>query len=113
MHEFAITVLNGITAFARVGFESVEVEFEGVSAGLLHFAGIANPSAGRRAVQAGDHGNGDGLFCPMDQLQVTLRSGIVGLEVGKIGDSLGEFIGTAREVLIDLDALERELLFEK
>src|SRR5437762_9743667 len=42
VHEFAITVLNVITTFARIGFERVEVELEGVSASLLNFAGIAN-----------------------------------------------------------------------
>jgi len=67
VHEFAIAVLDGIAAFVRVGFDRVEVELDSVGAGLLHFAGIANPAAWRGAVQTGDHGNGDGLFCAMNQ----------------------------------------------
>src|SRR5712691_7565193 len=45
LHKFAISVLNGVTAFVRVGFDRVEVKLDGVSAGMLHFAGIANPAA--------------------------------------------------------------------
>jgi hypothetical protein len=67
-HEFAIAVLDGVAAFVWVSFHRVEVKLDGVSAGLLHLAGVANPAAGRRTVQAGDNGNRDGLFCPMNQL---------------------------------------------
>src|SRR5690242_9056467 len=113
MYELAITALNDIAAFRRVSFESVEVKFDCVGTGLLHFAGMANPSAGRGAVQAGDYGNSDGLLRLTNQLQVAFRPCVVGLEIWEIGDSLGEFIGAAREVLIDHNALERELFFEE
>src|ERR1700674_5595196 len=67
MHKFAIAVLDGVAAFVRVGFDRVEVELDGVRAGLLYFAGIANPAAGGGAVQTCDDGNRDGLFCALNE----------------------------------------------
>ena len=101
VHEFAIAVFNGVTAFVRVGFDRVEVELDSIGASLFHFTGITNPATRRGAVQTGDDGNCDGLFCAMNQLQVAFRASVVGLEIGEIGDGLGEFLGPAREILVN------------
>ena len=70
----------------QVRRDVVDVQFDGVRAGLLHLLGVIGPATGRGAVEAGDDGNLDGGLGLADVLQIHLRANGVIVGLGEIGE---------------------------
>ena len=78
----------------RVGRELVDVDLEGVGAGLLDQARVLDPALGGRAVQGRDHGDLDCRLDPLDLLQVVVRAEREDLRLGQVRRGFG--MGLAR-----------------
>jgi hypothetical protein len=84
----------------------IDVQLDRVGAGVLHHAGVARPAAFRCAVEAGDDGDGDGLFCALDVPEVAVGAEVVILEIGQIAGGFGRAFGAALEGAIEIEGLE-------
>ncbi len=68
----------------RVGDDIVEVELEGVGAGLGDHATVLDPAAARVAVEGAEHRHLDDLFRPPDALEVLGRADDEVVRVGEV-----------------------------
>src|SRR5208283_1753993 len=85
-HQIDDSIFDGGAGDARVGGQRVGVELERVRAGLFDLFGKLHPSAGGRAVQAGEDGNAGDALGAADVTEV----GVVSLAVAGIGGEVAE-----------------------
>ena len=75
-HNVNVVLLDLGGVVFGVGDDPVDVALEGVGAGFLDLSGVLDPSADRRAIEAGDNGDLHGGFGFADVLEI-----VVGAEV--------------------------------
>jgi hypothetical protein len=74
---------------AGVAGEVIDVQLDRRRAGVLYPAGVARPAAGRRCVQAADHGNVDRGRRALDKPQIPVTAMTVVDGGRKIAERLG------------------------
>ena len=82
-HDFDATRFDFLAGRAQIGGEKVDVQLQGIRAGLLDPLGISDAFADARHVEAANDRNRDRLFGRGQMLQVLIRSAIVLLELVK------------------------------
>ena len=75
------------TADREIDRDRVDVELDRRGTRLLETARVLDPSFGRRAVQARDHRNVEGLRRPAERLEMPRHAAVVVRELGKIACS--------------------------
>ena len=64
--------------FEKVRGDVIEVQLQGIGAGLLDQPGVVQPPFRFGAVQRGDHRHADAPFDPQQQLEIVVRLGAAG-----------------------------------
>jgi hypothetical protein len=98
---------------ARVGGDGVEVQLDGVGAGLGETSGVADPSAPARGVEACDHRNADCRLQLGDPCEVTLGGIRDRVDRREVVERLREVLGARFEGAVQLDLLLEDLLLEQ
>ena len=98
---------------AGIGRDMVEVELEGIRTRLLDPAGVADPAAGSRRVQAGDDRHGDGRLDPLERGDVAIGRADERFDRWKVGQRFRERLRALLERAAELDLLGQDLLFEQ
>ena len=75
----------------------VDVELERVRARLLEQPRVLEPSAGRHAVERGDHGHGDGLADATELLEVAVGAEGEGRRCRQVAQRLAERVAVRGE----------------
>ncbi len=91
----------------------VEVQLDGVRAGLGQEAGVSGPAAGGRGVEAGDHRNVDRLLGAADPGEVAVRHRGDVTDVREVVEGLGELPCTRFHRPVQLDLVVNDLLLEQ
>jgi len=113
LDEIAILALDLLGGGVGIVGDIVDVQFQGIGAGLLHLFRILRPAAARDAVEAGDDGNINGRFCVMDQLQVGVGADLVTRQVGEIAERFGKTVDAVGQAAIEVVAVDGDLLLEE
>ena len=101
-----------------VGGEGVEVELEGVRAGVGEAFGVVHPGAGAVGVERGDDGDAEGGLQPGELAEVEVgREGVVVVMrevVGGLGVALGDAVDEAEAgVFLELDLFGEERVHDE
>ena len=96
-----------------VGRQPVEVELEGVGAGLFDELGVADPAAARRGVQAGDDRHGQALLGRAHIGEIVLGGVRIAADVGEVVERFGEALGALLEGRDQVGVFLVDLLFEE
>jgi hypothetical protein len=91
------------------GGDEVDVQLQGVGAGLLEQGGLLDPAAGGDAVEAGDHRDLQAGPDLLDQHQVAVGAGVVLVE----GQRRGQAVRPGLQQPPDLLGLQPELFLEQ
>jgi hypothetical protein len=89
---FAIELKNGLT---------VDVQLQGVGAGLLQPGGVGDPAAPGGPVQAGHHRDLQGLAGRLDEPEVGVRPGPVPHPTGRVAGRRAAGRGAGPELFLE------------
>ena len=96
-----------------VGGDIVDVELQRIGAGLLDLPGVVDPAPGGHPVEAADDRNAHRGLDPAKMLQIGVGTEVIAPHVGKVRERLRVALGAVREMMVEIVALERDLLFEE
>ena len=111
--EGEVVVFHLVGAAGRVGRHPVDVELDGVGAGVAEQAGVAGPPARRRGVEAGDHRHRDARLGALEVGQVAVDGAREVRDGGEVVERLGEVLGAGFQHRRELDLLVDDLLLEQ
>ena len=100
-------------AAVRVGSHVVQVQFEGVGAGVGDELGVADPSSGGSRVEAADDGHRRAGLHALEIGEVALAGVREVVDGGEVVERLGEMLRARFQGAVELDLLVQDLLFEQ
>src|SRR5213595_4152095 len=109
--RFTYTSSNS-AAQVQVGWQVVDVQFQGIGSRLFNLMRILHPSAGRDAVQAANDRDTHRLFDSLHVFQVWLGTDVIVIQVGKVAQRLGKGLGTPVEIVIEFEAIVSNLFLK-
>src|ERR1019366_907427 len=90
-----------------------DVQLQRVGARLLHELGVADPSARRAAIEAGDDRNAYGGFALAQQFQIAIGADMIILHVRQIGGGFGVAVDAVLQRAVYVFALRLDLFFKQ
>jgi len=112
-HQLHVHVLDVGRGHRGVGGDVVDVELQRIGTCLLDLPGVIDPASRGHPVEAADDGNAHRGLDPAKMLQVGVGTEVVAPHVGKVRERLRVALGAVREMMVEIVALERDLLFEE
>ena len=108
-----VAALDRLALHVRVGRDEIDVKLQGVRARLLNQSRVLDPTARRRAVEAADDGNIHRHLRVVNQAQVLVGADVVVAHFGEVALRLGVAVRAVREAVVNVEALEVNLLLEE